>query len=182
MFKFLRFPGSNYISSALIFVAWHLSCHYNDVIMSTIASQITSLTIVYSTVYSGADQIKHQSSETSPGTGEFPTQMASYAENVSIWWRHHVLNFLEICTDCPPMYTLGQQFSDFSSTCQIFKLIFWHFYKYLAYCNVSGCMQFIHVFNFSVNPLRFSGHRAWMGKCDIHFEKWLGTTHSKIGG
>ena len=26
----------------------------------------------------------------SPGTGEFPTQMASYAENVSIWWRHRV--------------------------------------------------------------------------------------------
>ena len=34
----------------------------NDVIMSAIASQITSLTIVYSTVYSGADQRKHQSS------------------------------------------------------------------------------------------------------------------------
>ena len=28
----------------------------------------------------------------SPGTGEFPTQMAIYAENVSIWWRHHVDN------------------------------------------------------------------------------------------
>ena len=27
----------------------------------------------------------------SPGTGEFPAQMASDAENVSIWWRHHVL-------------------------------------------------------------------------------------------
>ena len=26
----------------------------------------------------------------SPGTGEFPAQMASYAENVSTWWRHHV--------------------------------------------------------------------------------------------
>ena len=25
----------------------------------------------------------------SPGTGEFPAQMASYAENISIWWRHH---------------------------------------------------------------------------------------------
>ena len=25
----------------------------------------------------------------SPGTGEFPAQMSSYAENVSIWWRHH---------------------------------------------------------------------------------------------
>ena len=36
--------------------------HYGDVIMSTMASQITSLTIVYSTVYSGADQRKHQSS------------------------------------------------------------------------------------------------------------------------
>ena len=31
--------------------------------MGTIASQITSLTIVYSTVYSGADQSKQQSSE-----------------------------------------------------------------------------------------------------------------------
>ena len=27
----------------------------------------------------------------SPGTGEFSAQMASYAENVSIWWRHHDL-------------------------------------------------------------------------------------------
>ena len=26
----------------------------------------------------------------SPATGEFPAQMASNAENVSIWWRHHV--------------------------------------------------------------------------------------------
>ena len=42
--------------------AWHFSIHYNDVIMSSLASQITSLTIVYSTVYSRADQRKHQSS------------------------------------------------------------------------------------------------------------------------
>ena len=26
----------------------------------------------------------------SSGTGEFPAQMASNAENISIWWRHHV--------------------------------------------------------------------------------------------
>ena len=25
----------------------------------------------------------------SPGTGEFPAQMASNSENVCIWWRHH---------------------------------------------------------------------------------------------
>ena len=36
--------------------------HYNDVKMSAMASQITSLTIVYLTVYSGTDQRKHQSS------------------------------------------------------------------------------------------------------------------------
>ena len=36
--------------------------HYDDVIMGAIASQITSLTIVYSIVYSDADQRKHQSS------------------------------------------------------------------------------------------------------------------------
>ena len=35
--------------------------HFGDVIMGAIASQITNLTIVYSTVYSDADQ-KHQSS------------------------------------------------------------------------------------------------------------------------
>ena len=39
-----------------------ITYHYGDVIMSTIASQITSHTIVYSTVYSDADQRKHQSS------------------------------------------------------------------------------------------------------------------------
>ena len=66
--------------------------HYEDVIMSTMASQITSLKIVYSTVYSGADQRKHQSSASLALVrvpGEFPAQMASNAENVSIWWRHH---------------------------------------------------------------------------------------------
>ena len=36
--------------------------HCKDVIMGMIASQITSLMIVYSTIYSGADQRKHQSS------------------------------------------------------------------------------------------------------------------------
>ena len=39
-----------------------LESHYDDVTMSFMASQITSLTIVYSTVHSDADQRKHQSS------------------------------------------------------------------------------------------------------------------------
>ena len=36
--------------------------HYDDFIMTTMAAQITSLTVVYSTVYSDANQRKHQSS------------------------------------------------------------------------------------------------------------------------
>ena len=36
--------------------------HYCDVIMGAMASKITSLTIVYLTVHSGADQRKHQNS------------------------------------------------------------------------------------------------------------------------
>ena len=66
--------------------------------MSSMASQITSLTIIYSTVYSGTDQRKHQSSALLAfvrgihrGPVNFPAQMASNAENVSIWWRHHVM-------------------------------------------------------------------------------------------
>ena len=47
--------------------------HYSNVIMNAMASQIISLTIVYWIVYSGAD----------------PTQRASDAEYVSIWWRRH---------------------------------------------------------------------------------------------
>ena len=39
-----------------------IAFYYNYVIMTTMASQITSLMVVYSTVYSNADQRKHQSS------------------------------------------------------------------------------------------------------------------------
>ena len=70
--------------------------HYNDVIMSAMASQFTSLTIVYSTVYSRRRSKKTPKPRVtglcegnSPVTGEFPAQRASSAENVSIWWRHH---------------------------------------------------------------------------------------------
>ena len=40
----------------------HQHLHHNDIIMSAMASQITSLTIVYSIAYLGADQRKHQRS------------------------------------------------------------------------------------------------------------------------
>ena len=70
--------------------------HYNDVIMGKIASQISSLTTVYQPLIQ--TQIKEKTSklrvtglcaENSPGSGEFPAQMTSNAENVTIWRRHH---------------------------------------------------------------------------------------------
>ena len=43
-------------------LTWKECVHCNNIIMSAIASQMTSRMIVYSTVYSGPDQRKHQSS------------------------------------------------------------------------------------------------------------------------
>ena len=81
--------------------------HYSDVIMSMVASQIASLTIAYSTVYSGADQRKHQSSATlafvreihrwpvnSPHKGPVTRKMFPF-DDVFMWWSnstavHHV--------------------------------------------------------------------------------------------
>ena len=60
--------------------------------MDAMASRVTILTIVYSTIYSGADQRKRQSSASLAfvrGIHRWPGQRASNAENVSIWWRHH---------------------------------------------------------------------------------------------
>ena len=51
------------------------AAHYGDVIMGAIPSQITSHTIVYWTVYSDADQRKHQSS----------------ASLTFVWWIHRGL-------------------------------------------------------------------------------------------
>ena len=85
--------------------------HCSDVIMSMMASQITSVSNLRSNICSGADQRKHQSStslafvrgiyrsklqvtgfsEGKPqATSGFPSQRASNVENVSIWWWHQV--------------------------------------------------------------------------------------------
>ena len=50
--------------------------HYNDVIMDEMASQITSLTIVYSILYSGADRRKQK----------VPRHWPLYGEFTGDWW------------------------------------------------------------------------------------------------
>ena len=66
--------------------------HYSGVMMGAMASQIISLAIVYSTVYSKkASKLRVLAfcAGNSPVPGEFPAQMASNVKNVSILWRHH---------------------------------------------------------------------------------------------
>ena len=58
-----KMSKTKYDLKAIIYPAYDTTyklCHYIDVIMTTMASQITSLTVVYSTVYSDADQRKRQ--------------------------------------------------------------------------------------------------------------------------
>ena len=66
--------------------------------ISAMASQITILAVVYSTIYSGTADRKHQSFGSLAFVRGFhrwlvnsPHKRASNAENVSIWWRHHEL-------------------------------------------------------------------------------------------
>ena len=69
--------------------------HYIDVIMTTMASHFTSLTVVYSTVYSDADQRKHQSSAPLAFAWGFhrylwiPRTKGQLRGKRSIWWRYH---------------------------------------------------------------------------------------------
>ena len=64
--------------------------HYIDVIMGAMASQITGVSIVYSSVCQTSKlRVTGFCEGNSPVTGEFLSQMASNAENVSIFWCHH---------------------------------------------------------------------------------------------
>ena len=67
----------------------------------------------------------------SPGTGEFPAQMASSAENVSIWWRHHDIrdiycissnNALDIMDVCINNVELIDCVTRLSELCDRYKL------------------------------------------------------------
>ena len=65
--------------------------------MGAIASQITSSTVVYSTIYLGADERKHQNSTSLAFVWGIDRDRwirphkwpVMHKENVSIWWRHH---------------------------------------------------------------------------------------------
>ena len=87
--------------------------HYNDVIMNPMASRITSLTIVYSTVYSGADQRKHQSYASlafvrgihrwpvnSPHKGPVTRKMFPFDDVIMIKPIKVAMTLIGVMTDC----------------------------------------------------------------------------------
>ena len=69
---------------------------YNDFVIRAMVSQIPGVSIVCSTVYSGSDQRKYESSMSldfcdgnPPVTGGFLSRRTSNMENVSICWCHN---------------------------------------------------------------------------------------------
>ena len=141
---------------------WHaLLTHwrYNDVIMGAIASQITSLTIVYSIVYSDADQRKHQSSASLafvwgihrgpvnsplkwPVTRKmfpFDDVIMSYAKNVSIWWRHHGFSNISALWKMSPEHIFRLTWYDIALTGLI--------YVYMSYglSKISKALKYIQI-------------------------------------
>ena len=94
-----------------------LSSHYNDIIMSEKASQITGVSILLDCLFrlrtekaSKTRNVTGLFEWNSSATVEFLAQRASNAENVFIWWRHnelwhvHVLHPKPLKINAPHMH------------------------------------------------------------------------------
>ena len=140
--------------------------------MRAMACQITSLRIVYSTVYSGSDQRKHQKlrvtgicAGNSPVTGEFPAQMASNAKNVPfddvIMYRFE--NYIEVGV----MITLSKPYSFVQS-----------FWTHWAWTKVStSTLQMYFLMKITVYWFKFHEISSWRSNSQISpycFMWWLG--------
>ena len=80
-------------------IAW-INDHYNDVIMSAMESQITSLMIVYSTVYSDADQRKHKSSVSLAFVRGIPRWPVNSPYKGPVTWKMFPFDEVIMMTDC----------------------------------------------------------------------------------
>ena len=88
------------------------------------------------------------------GTGEFPAQKASSAENVSIWWRHHANSHLPPLLWARSIYSVEESYP-----------VLWNLIQCLPSCNRKSIMKET---NFSLRsrnwcdlPLRWASLTAW---------------------
>ena len=139
--------------------------------MSTMASQITSVSMVCSTICWGAHQRKHQNyasltfCEGNPlVTGGIPLQKASNAENVSIWWCHHALGppysrydlSIDWCMEGVSSSVINDDPSElirFEKT-SIWICILWH-------CLTLKCRKFLKLFPTEVWYILHNQRHVW---------------------
>ena len=95
----------------------------------------------------------------SPETGEFPAQMASYAENASIWWRHHVMLCFEETLRC--IYTIGKIWNIWKAQREHSYLTCWFARNGFAPATNKYC-------DFNVNFMC----RVMVEKCNLQCPKW----------
>ena len=118
--------------------------------MVTMASQITCVSIVYSTVCWGGEQSKQQS-PVSLVIGELPSPRTSEAEKVSIWLRDHV-----------------SQVSEWRQLCQVTCTItLWSWMQIvgeschrLRQCSTITLLSVVHILYLFIYPIfsRYAGH------------------------
>ena len=163
-----------------------LFVHYNDVIMSAVVPQITSLTIVYSTAYSLADQRKHQSSKSLAfvrGIHRWPVN--SPHKGPIIWKCSHLMTS-STKTMITALYLQATWPKNYISLVHEISLSIWniHFY-YWGWEKVSAIMmRKIGVFNCMTRvifQLKNAGIRShWYNRGCIYYgyidsgQHWLG--------
>ena len=125
--------------------------HYNDVIMSGVLNHqphdcLLNRLFRRRSKKTSKLHVTGLCAGNSPVTGEFPAQRASNAENVSIWWRHHVILQL--------FFFFSWQRSRYRKRCAIYIL-------HHGLGSVGGCVAFTHFQQFTNGP---GGHTVRYGR------------------
>ena len=124
-----------------------LPFHYSDGIMSAVASQITSVLIVYSTVYSGAGQRRHQSSASLPFMRGIHRWPVNSPHNGPVTWKMFPFNDVIMCSNAIRML---------------------HNMIHMALVTVASAWWLLmarHI-KYSRTHARMRSYRVWVPRCD----------------
>ena len=104
----------------------------------------------------------------SPGTGEFPSQMASNAKNVSIWWRHHETLFLRTS-----YFSVCLIWNDYINSCPRSNV--WKpGWKQADTCKMFTLFVFSPIYAWKITPLSwFHEFAPTFEKIPLSLRKWV---------